>query len=189
MGAARPYGRGLSYSELVSKDNDALKDQLKKHKLLGKKGFVVSQKNCTAYVLQLQTLLLEADPTANDLPAGDSGIVGRNIKRKAIGGSKKRKKGTTYYLGYEWTEEEEDDFEVGAWPSNSNSHLAPNHRCNRRSCVTVDSRHHEEHAAFQPHRHAAAALCGEVARRARPPHELAGAREVGAGPGCEACHV
>ena len=59
-----------------------------------------------------QTLLLEADPSANDLDDGDSGIVGRTVKRKSTGGSKKRKKGVRYYMGHEWTEEEEDQFQV-----------------------------------------------------------------------------
>jgi hypothetical protein len=104
------------YSELVDKGNEDLKDQLKKHKLMGKSKakFTATQPNRTAYVLQLQTLLLEADPNANDLPAGDSGIEGRNIKRKSSGGgsSRKRKKGMVYYMDYEWTAEEEDTFEV-----------------------------------------------------------------------------
>eukprot|EP00962_Isochrysis_galbana_P051251 scaffold22626_cov108-Isochrysis_galbana.AAC.2 len=107
------------YSELVSMGIDDLKDQLKKHKLNGKTGFNVSHPNRTAYVLLLQTLLLQADSSANDLPEGDSGIEGRNIKRKARvagGGKKKRKRpaGVTEYMGYEWTKEEEDEFEVEA---------------------------------------------------------------------------
>eukprot|EP00965_Chrysotila_dentata_P180207 5949837-Pleurochrysis_carterae.AAC.1 len=40
-----------------------LRDQLKKHKLLGKTGFALSLPNRTAYVLQQQTLLLEANET------------------------------------------------------------------------------------------------------------------------------
>jgi len=62
---------------------------------------------------------------ANDLDPGDSGIVGRNIKRKASssmaagggggGGSKKRKQPCMiYYMDYAWTAEEEDGFEVEA---------------------------------------------------------------------------
>ena len=107
------------YSELVDKGNDALKDQLKKHKLLGKSTakFTISQPNRTAYILQLQTLLLEANPHANDLAPGDSGIKGRNIKRKEGAGNKagkKRKPNERYYMGYVWTAEEEDDFEVEA---------------------------------------------------------------------------
>eukprot|EP00966_Prymnesium_polylepis_P179729 4161368-Prymnesium_polylepis.1 len=112
------------YSQLVEMGNEALKDQLKKRKLLGATGFTVTQPNRTAYVLQLQTLLLAADPAANDLSEGDSGIVGRNIKRKtsvkASGGGKvagkKRKKGdmTRFYMDYSWTEEEEDSFKVEA---------------------------------------------------------------------------
>eukprot|EP00965_Chrysotila_dentata_P144349 4768483-Pleurochrysis_carterae.AAC.1 len=56
-----------------------LRDQLKKHKLLaGKTGFALSLPNRKAYVLQLQTLLLEANEDANDLEDGDSGIDGRS---------------------------------------------------------------------------------------------------------------
>eukprot|EP00965_Chrysotila_dentata_P068050 2251166-Pleurochrysis_carterae.AAC.1 len=44
-----------------------LRDQLKNYKLLGKTGFALSLHNRTAYVLQLQTLLLEANEDANDL--------------------------------------------------------------------------------------------------------------------------
>ena len=60
------------YSELKGMVGDELVDQLRKHKLLGKKGFTVTQPNREAYFLQLQTLLLEADPAANDLEDGDS---------------------------------------------------------------------------------------------------------------------
>jgi len=105
------------YSELKGMVGDELVDQLRKHKLLGKKGFTVTQPNREAYFLQLQTLLLEADPAANDLADGDSGITGRGIRKKSAGGGgkrKKKKKGVIYYMDYEWTEEEEDDFEVSA---------------------------------------------------------------------------
>ena len=113
-----------NYSELINMGNDALADQLKKHKLLGATGFAVTQSNRIAYVLQLQTLLLVADAGANDLLEGDSGIIGRNIKRKArvaggtsskgMCGKRKRRTGVTEYMDYEWTEEEEDGFEVEA---------------------------------------------------------------------------
>ena len=97
------------YSELKGLGNDDLKDQLKKHKLLGKTGFTVSLPNRTALVLQLQALLNEADPLgANDLEDGDSGIEGRAVRRKAAApaggrgrGRGKRKKVQTY-MGYEW---------------------------------------------------------------------------------------
>ncbi|EOD05234.1 hypothetical protein EMIHUDRAFT_198838 [Emiliania huxleyi CCMP1516] len=105
------------YSELKGMVGDELVDQLRKHKLLGKKGFTVTQPNREAYFLQLQTLLLEADPAANDLEDGDSGITGRGIRKKSAGGGgkrKKKKKGVIYYMDYEWTEEEQDDFEVSA---------------------------------------------------------------------------
>eukprot|EP00965_Chrysotila_dentata_P111657 3692204-Pleurochrysis_carterae.AAC.1 len=87
-----------------------LRDQLKKHKLLGKTGFTATQPNRTVYVLQLQTLLLEADEDAKDLDDGDSSIDGRSVRRR-VTGSRKRRCGLTSYMGYEWTEEEEDAFE------------------------------------------------------------------------------
>ena len=64
-------------SELMTVNIAALRDQLKKHKLMGKKGSAVTQINRTAYALTLQTLLLQADPEANDLPDAESGIDGR----------------------------------------------------------------------------------------------------------------
>ena len=95
--------------------------------MLGKKGFTLTQSSRTAYVLQLQTLLLEADPTANDLEDGDSGIDGRSVKRKAKtagtkGGVKKKGKkrksdeddDVIYYMDYSWTTEEEESFTVDA---------------------------------------------------------------------------
>ena len=48
---------------------------------------------------------------------GDSGVDGRNVKRKVVGsagGKKKKKKGVRVYMGHEWTAEEEDGFEVEA---------------------------------------------------------------------------
>eukprot|EP00965_Chrysotila_dentata_P011290 368024-Pleurochrysis_carterae.AAC.1 len=74
-----------------------LRDQLKKHKALGKTGFVVSQPNRMAYALQLQTLLLEADEEASNLDDGDSGFNGRNIRRCLTGRSRKRRRGLTSY--------------------------------------------------------------------------------------------
>eukprot|EP00965_Chrysotila_dentata_P199752 6179568-Pleurochrysis_carterae.AAC.3 len=55
------------YSDLKVMGVEDLRDQLKKHKLLGKNGFALSLPNRTAYVLQLQTLLLETNEDANDL--------------------------------------------------------------------------------------------------------------------------
>eukprot|EP00965_Chrysotila_dentata_P224470 6194190-Pleurochrysis_carterae.AAC.1 len=90
---------------------DDLRDQLKQHKALGKHGFVVSQPNRTAYVLQLQTLLLEVDEDANDLEDSDSGIDDRSVRRRSTGRSRRRRRGLTSYMGYEWTKEKEDAFE------------------------------------------------------------------------------
>eukprot|EP00965_Chrysotila_dentata_P144111 4760655-Pleurochrysis_carterae.AAC.1 len=78
-----------------------LRDQLKmEHKLLGKTGFALSLPNRTAYVLQLQTLLLEANENANDLEDGDSGIDGRNVRRRASVRGRKRRRGLRSYMGY-----------------------------------------------------------------------------------------
>ena len=80
------------YSELVDMSVADLQDQLKKRKLAGAKGYNVTQPNRTAAVLQLQSLLLEADPAANDLAKGDSGITGRVIRRPRGAGTKRQKK-------------------------------------------------------------------------------------------------
>ena len=81
-----------------------LQDQLKKRKLLGKTGFALSLPNRTAYVLQLQTLLLEANEAANDLEDGDSGIDGRSVRRHATVRGRKRRRGLRSYMGSEWTD-------------------------------------------------------------------------------------
>eukprot|EP00965_Chrysotila_dentata_P180772 5966871-Pleurochrysis_carterae.AAC.1 len=60
-----------------------LRDQLKNHKLLGKTCFALFLPNRTAYALQLQTLLREANEDANDLKDGKSGIDGRSVRRRA----------------------------------------------------------------------------------------------------------
>eukprot|EP00965_Chrysotila_dentata_P077629 2561474-Pleurochrysis_carterae.AAC.1 len=92
-----------------------LRGQLRKHRLLGKNCFALSLPNRTAYVLQLQTLLLEANEDANDLEDGDSGIDGRSVWRRAtVRGRRKRGRRLRFYMGYEWTEEEEKAFEVEA---------------------------------------------------------------------------
>ena len=98
------YGTGTgtlgTVPVLVPGANADLADQLKYHKLVRKQtGFTVTQKNRTAYVLQLQSLLSDWHNDANDLKDGDAGIEGRGIKRKvrvpavggASGGSKKAK--------------------------------------------------------------------------------------------------
>eukprot|EP00965_Chrysotila_dentata_P189795 6173513-Pleurochrysis_carterae.AAC.3 len=100
------------YSNMKLMGVEDFRDQHKKHKALGKTGFVVSQRNRTAYVLQLQTLLLEADEDANNLDDGDSGIDGQSVRSHLIGRSRKRRRGLTSYMGYEWTEEEKDAFQV-----------------------------------------------------------------------------
>eukprot|EP00965_Chrysotila_dentata_P125965 4163559-Pleurochrysis_carterae.AAC.1 len=88
-----------------------LRDKLKKHTLLGKTGFALSLPNRTPYVLQLQTLLLEANEDASDLEDGDSGIDGRGARRLATVRGRERMRGLRSFTGYEWTEEEEEAFE------------------------------------------------------------------------------
>ena len=94
------------FSELKSMGNEELKEQLRAHKLKGKSGFSVALPNRLALVLQLQALLSEADPTANDLAPGDSGIDGRKVKSKVTGGGSRggrnKRKKTELYMGYEW---------------------------------------------------------------------------------------
>eukprot|EP00965_Chrysotila_dentata_P027007 896285-Pleurochrysis_carterae.AAC.1 len=60
------------YSDLKLVGVRDLRNQLNKHKLLGKTGFALSLPNRTAYVLQLQTLLLEANEETNNFEDGDS---------------------------------------------------------------------------------------------------------------------
>ena len=83
-----------------------LQDQLRAHKLNGKSGFSISMPNRKALILQLQALLSEADPAANDLAAGESGIEGRKVKSKVTGGSggrgRNKRKKKALYMGYEW---------------------------------------------------------------------------------------
>ena len=63
----------MKYSQLVDKGISDLTDQLKYHKLVRKQtGFTVTQKNRAAYVLQLQSILIEWNSDANDLDPGDS---------------------------------------------------------------------------------------------------------------------
>ena len=115
------------WSDLKAMGNADMADQLKKFKMLGKTGFTCTQANRVAHVLQLQTLLLEADPKANDLDAGDSGIEGRAVKRRAAAGkgSRKRKKaGITSYCGFEWDDSDEFDVEciVGKVTTDGRTH-------------------------------------------------------------------
>lgn len=104
------------FSELVERggyqvSNSDLQDQLKYYKLVLKKtGFTATQPNRKAYVLQLQALLLEQHgAAANDLPAGDSGIEGRGLKKRKPKGSgtKKKQKTKKSASGLEWDEDEE----------------------------------------------------------------------------------
>eukprot|EP00965_Chrysotila_dentata_P220513 6191819-Pleurochrysis_carterae.AAC.1 len=93
---------------------EELRNQLKKQETFRKTGVVLSQPNRTVYAQQLQTLLLEADEDANELDDSDSGIDGRSVYRRSTGKSRKRRRALTSFMGYEWTEEEKDAFEVEA---------------------------------------------------------------------------
>eukprot|EP00965_Chrysotila_dentata_P096152 3176670-Pleurochrysis_carterae.AAC.1 len=80
---------------------DDLRDRFKKHKLLGKTGLALSPPNRTAYVLKLQTLLLEAIEDANDSEHGDSDIDDRSVRRRTTVRDRKRRRGLRSYMGYE----------------------------------------------------------------------------------------
>eukprot|EP00965_Chrysotila_dentata_P241693 6204427-Pleurochrysis_carterae.AAC.4 len=94
------------YSNLKLMGVEDLRGALKKHKLLGKTNFALSLPNRTAYMLQLQMLLLEADEDANNLEDGDSSINGRSIWCRATVRGRKPRRGLRSYMGYKWTEEE-----------------------------------------------------------------------------------
>eukprot|EP00965_Chrysotila_dentata_P208613 6184800-Pleurochrysis_carterae.AAC.1 len=92
------------YSDLTLMGVEGLRDQLKKHKLLGKTGFALSLPNRTAYVLQLQTLLLEENANANDrVEDGDAGIDRCSVRRRATvrGQILESRCGLRSYMGYE----------------------------------------------------------------------------------------
>ena len=109
-----------TYSALKGMAVEDLKDQLKGYKLQGKTGFSLTHSNRAAYVLQVQTLMVEAlGPGCNDLVDGDSGVDGRGVRRRKVatdhdvssagGGKKKKAKSTrkvVSYLGWEWYETE-----------------------------------------------------------------------------------
>ena len=107
--------------------NSDLSDQLKYHKVVKKKtGFIVTQKDRKAFVLQLQSLLSDRHTDANGLKEGDAGIEGRDIKRKAhapagVGSNGKqggRKKQSVQYAmdgdgnEVEWVDGEEYEVEA-----------------------------------------------------------------------------
>ena len=73
------------YSELQGTSNTELSDQLKYHKLVRKKtGFTATQANWTAYVLQLQSILSDWNPAANDLSDGDLGLERGKVERVRV---------------------------------------------------------------------------------------------------------
>ena len=100
--------RRTTQSELVSMRNDNLKDQLKKHTALGKTSFTATQPNRTAYVLQLQTLLL----TWRRMHKRITWLRATQVLRGTISNvrstkknGRKRKAGVHEWMGFEWTDE------------------------------------------------------------------------------------
>ena len=96
-----------SYSALKTMGNEQLKDQLKAYKMRGQTGFVVTQKDRAAYVLQVQSLMSEAlGPAANDLKDGDSGVAGRGVRLRAADQGKpteaKSRRHVVHLNGYSW---------------------------------------------------------------------------------------
>ena len=104
--ALKPFTK---YSELQGTSNAELSDQLKYHKVVRKKtGFTTTQANWTAYVLQLQSILSDWNPAANNLSDGDLGLERRALERQPRSGggggaSEKgnRKKRKNYHLNDE----------------------------------------------------------------------------------------
>eukprot|EP00965_Chrysotila_dentata_P215145 6188588-Pleurochrysis_carterae.AAC.2 len=114
---ARAYRRATACRALLRPEADGRggpAGPAQEAQAVGQTGFALSQPNRTAYVLQLQTLLLEANEDANDHEEGDSGINGRSLRRRATFRGRKRKRGLRSSMGYEWTEEAEEAFEVEA---------------------------------------------------------------------------
>ena len=95
------------FSQIKNLSIEAIKEQLRAHKVQGKKGFIISHPKRVQLMLQLQALMLDSEGAeANDLPPGDSGIAGRGARsKKAARGHapKKQKRGEVCeYGGYEW---------------------------------------------------------------------------------------
>lgn len=100
------------YSELKAMGNDELSDQLKYFKLVERKtGFTTGGTGPTMRLL-LQSLIFDKfGAAANDLADGDSGVEGRGVRRRKVGGAggkgKKRGRGAICSLhGWEWGADE-----------------------------------------------------------------------------------
>ena len=78
-----------TFSEIVNFNMTQLTDQLKYHKQVHKAtGFTVTGKGRTAAILQLQSLILQQNPAANDLKDGDDGTQGRAARQPRAAGGK-----------------------------------------------------------------------------------------------------
>jgi|TARA_B100000513_G_scaffold174518_1_gene90937 hypothetical protein len=106
------------FSDIKDISNDVIKDQLRTHRLQGKKGFIISHPTRVQMMLQLQALMLDSVDSegaeVNDLPPGDSEIRDRGVRSKAPnpGHTQKKQKRNlkvVNYDGYEWTAKESFD--------------------------------------------------------------------------------
>ena len=102
------------FSQIKNLSSEDIKEQLRAHKVQGKKGFIISHPKRVQLILQLQALMLDSEGAeANDLLPGDSGITGRGARRKQADrghASKKQKRGQVCeYGGYEWRATEQFD--------------------------------------------------------------------------------
>ena len=71
------------FSQIKNLSIEAIKEQLRAHKVQGKKGFIISHPTRVQLMLQLQALMLDSEGAeANDLLPGDSGITGRGARSK-----------------------------------------------------------------------------------------------------------
>ena len=75
------------FSDIKGISNDVIKDQLRTHRLQGKKGFIISHPTRVKMMLQLQALMLDSVDSegaeVNDLPPRDSGFRDRGVRSKA----------------------------------------------------------------------------------------------------------
>ena len=147
------------FSELVQRggfqvSNSDLQDQLKYHKLVLKKtGFTATQANREKYVLQLQALLVELHgAAANDLPAGDSGVEGRGLKKRKAsgGGGGKRKKKKNNVTGTEWDEDDEFTVEAIVGTTVSDGVSVHGHRKGTRVYKIIWQGYAAEEATWEP---------------------------------------
>jgi hypothetical protein len=100
------------YSELKAMGNDELSDQLKYYKLVERKtGFTTGGTGPTMRLLLQGMIFDKFGAAANDLADGDSGVEGRGVRRRKVGGAggKGKKRGRTGICslhGWEWGADE-----------------------------------------------------------------------------------